>query len=325
MTRRQRGGAALAVGLGLAASVAVAPIASAGGAPTDRLDALRPSLTWADDDRGGAARQGCLLEFSQTRSPTCVFGSRRSSFSVVLLGDSHSNQWFPALYPIARERGWRLTVLSKSSCTPAAIRVFNSRLRRSYRECHTWRRSALQRIARERPDLVVIGSATSYRVIEDGAVRGRSRSARALEDGLVTTMRRLRGVGSRVLIFRDPPRPPEHPAQCLRRHPADFSACAFGRNVGYRFARVNARAALRVAGVQSIDTQRLFCSRRCPVVVGNVLVYRDPLHLTATYAKTQTDWLRRRLPQTRGRATAARAAGPAVSHPPDNPQLAARQ
>ena len=34
----------------------------------------------------------------------------------------------------------------------------------------------------------------------------------------------------------------------------------------------------------------------CPAVIGDVLVYRNSGHLTATYARSLTPWLSRRLP-----------------------------
>jgi hypothetical protein len=45
-------------------------------------------------------------------------------------------------------------------------------------------------------------------------------------------------------------------------------------------------AALRARGVTIIDPITWFCtSSTCPVIVGNVLVYRDVSHITATYAR----------------------------------------
>jgi hypothetical protein len=37
--------------------------------------------------------------------------------------------------------------------------------------------------------------------------------------------------------------------------------------------------------------------RLCAPVIGNVLVYRDTYHMSATFAATLADWLERRLPR----------------------------
>ena len=51
-------------------------------------------------------------------------------------------------------------------------------------------------------------------------------------------------------------------------------------------------------GVHVIDPVSRFCGpRRCPAVIGDVLVYRNSGHVTATYVKTMTPWLEPRLPR----------------------------
>jgi hypothetical protein len=52
--------------------------------------------------------------------------------------------------------------------------------------------------------------------------------------------------------------------------------------------------------VRVIDAADRFClGRLCPAVIGNVLVYRQTGHITATYAATLAPWLERRLPAVR--------------------------
>ena len=58
-----------------------------------------------------------------------------------------------------------------------------------------------------------------------------------------------------------------------------------------------ARGARRVKGVKLVDPRKVLCpDRRCPSVIGNVIVYRDTYHLSATFAKTLAPWLYERLP-----------------------------
>jgi hypothetical protein len=48
--------------------------------------------------------------------------------------------------------------------------------------------------------------------------------------------------------------------------------------------------------VRLIDPIRVLCPRRrCPSVMGRVLVYRDTYHMSATFARTLTPWLARKL------------------------------
>ena len=41
-----------------------------------------------------------------------------SKTTVVLFGDSHAMQWFPALNGLAKEHDWRLVGLTKAACPP---------------------------------------------------------------------------------------------------------------------------------------------------------------------------------------------------------------
>jgi hypothetical protein len=43
--------------------------------------------------------------------------------------------------------------------------------------------------------------------------------------------------------------------------------------------------AARAAGIRVVDPTPWFCTQRCPVVVGNVLVYKDNSHMTLAYAE----------------------------------------
>jgi peptidoglycan/LPS O-acetylase OafA/YrhL len=61
---------------------------------------------------------GCHLDLTEVESPECVYGNPSSDTTVVLFGDSHAMQWFPALNSLARERNWRLVGFTKSACPP---------------------------------------------------------------------------------------------------------------------------------------------------------------------------------------------------------------
>jgi hypothetical protein len=56
-------------------------------------------------------------------------------------------------------------------------------------------------------------------------------------------------------------------------------------------------AARGVPGTRVIDPTGQFCAGTlCPAVIGDVLVYRNSGHVTATYTATMAPWLGRRLP-----------------------------
>ena len=67
----------------------------------------------------------------------------------------------------------------------------------------------------------------------------------------------------------------------------DASACTPSRSEGLNDAGIAAEAAATMAGGgQYAELSELFCTAdRCPVIVGNTLVYRDDNHVTTEYAQ----------------------------------------
>jgi hypothetical protein len=205
-------------------------------------------------------------------------------------------QYFPALERIAVRRHWRLVQLAKSGCPPEAVRVIYQPLDREYPECDAWRNAALARIARERPALVVTSSSVAYRVVEGGRVLDGDAGLAALAGADPQTLSRLARIVPRVAVLTDAPRPPIDVPDCVATHLRELRRCAFPRRAAMARARVLAASAGRVRGVQLIDTASRFCLRRlCPAVIGDVLVYRQTGHITATYMRTLAPWLEEEL------------------------------
>ncbi|HMM48720.1 MAG TPA: acyltransferase family protein [Miltoncostaeaceae bacterium] len=272
-------------------------LARPGARLQENADAIRPNPISAIRYRGRADADGCLVRPLDTRSETCIYGRLNGARTVVLFGDSHAMQWFPALAAVARHRGWRLLVLTKAGCTPADVPIRNAQLRRRYEECEDWRGWALARIARARPSAVVVGNAGGHHVLSGSDTLERAAAVPVMTRGLVRTLRRLRSGGARVWIMRENPRPPLDVRACVSRSLRGLGRCAFSRLDGYSVPSANTRAARAVRGVELIDSRPVLCpATRCPAVIGNVLVYRNTSHLTATYVATLTDWLSRRLP-----------------------------
>jgi len=147
-----------------APSPSPAVVAIGGPLPAD----LAPPLAQARDDMPVIYTDGCHLAALDTTSPRCAYGDAGSTTEVVLFGDSHAAQWFPALERIATERGWRLTSLTKSACPSADVTVWSGSLRREYRECDTWREAMVERIVASRPALVVLANSRVATLIVDG-------------------------------------------------------------------------------------------------------------------------------------------------------------
>jgi peptidoglycan/LPS O-acetylase OafA/YrhL len=300
---------AVAVGVALSESISSPPALAAReaeGAPqlarTHKIQraavAVRPRPRDASADRGRPYYDGCLAGERATTSKPCVYGKRRAKTTVVLFGDSHAMQYFPALQKIALRRHWRLVELTKGGCPPPRVRVIYTLSRRDYTQCDAWREYALRRIERtERPALVIAAASAHYAVVRSGHRLDRSGSTRALADAYAPTLRRLRETVPHVAVLTDSPRPPADIPDCVSRSLEHLRRCAFPRRSAVRDAATVAAGVRRVAGVSVIDPTNRFClATLCPAVIGDVLVYRNSGHLTASFIETLAPWLARRLP-----------------------------
>lgn len=282
---------------GLIASVALlgslaAAFAADPAAAGDPLAGLRPSPGVAVSDKGVLTADGCMAQAQQVYSKRCVYGVPGSRQRVVVFGDSRALQYFDPLVPVAMNRSWRLVGLTRGNCPVAQV---------SYETyCDAWRENSLQRIERERPDLVIVANATKsmYRVTTETGQLTRAESQSYLVTGFASTLRRIRATGAAVVVIRDQSLAPFVPADCLLASPQDFSACSFP--AAPRLPRAfELRGAQRV-GVRTIDPQSLFCpGGTCQPVIDGRVVFRDSYHLSATYARTLRPWLVERLPRLR--------------------------
>jgi peptidoglycan/LPS O-acetylase OafA/YrhL len=260
---------------------------------------LRPTPRAADADRGRSYADGCLVGEPAVTSPPCVYGDRGARTTVVLYGDSHAMQFFPALDAIARRRHWRLIQLTKAGCPPPPVRVVNVVLHRDNPACGAWREYALRRIERqERPALVIAAGSAHYDVIDSSGRRiGRDAGARALAAAYGGVLRRLRGVAPHVVVIGDPPRPPLDVPSCVSESLKRLRRCAFEPDAALARSRIVTAAVRAVPGIRVIDPARALCLPDvCPAVIGDVLVYRNSGHLTASIVVTLRRWLGRQLP-----------------------------
>jgi len=220
-------------------------------------------------------------------SGECAYGDPGSGTTVVLLGDSHAAHWFPTLERLATDRGWRLVNLTKSGCSPATIRQWNSVFKRPYDECDTWRAGAMARIAAERPALVVVAGSRQFAIVDDTGtiLRGDAETA-AWRTGIEATLAAIVPVADRVAVIGDTPRSQHDVPVCLSDHPDDVLACAtpVDRAIDATW-RAEEQAAAAEAGAAFIDPAPWVCpSGPCPAVLGRFMVYRDEHHLTTPFA-----------------------------------------
>jgi hypothetical protein len=93
-----------------------------------------------------------------------------------------------------------------------------------------------------------------------------------------------------VLVLGPIPSPHANVPICVSGHLDDAAACSLSRSAAVDLSGISAEArATTAGGGQYADLSDLFCTaQRCPVVVGNTLVYLDVSHLTLQYSRVLT-------------------------------------
>ncbi len=235
---------------------------------------MRPSLGKIFDDRPAVYGDGCVAIGVDDNLNPCRYGTASSAIKVVLFGDSHAAQWFPPLHTIAERNGLELIVLAKGGCPAPSVSIPTATLART---CPIWRDKAVQFIANEQPDLVIVTGSRHY-----------PNSDQEWRDGFGITLGRLKGLTPRLLVLGDNPDSRTDPATCLSAHLTDVTACTNPRIKAVEAGKLEVeRAVAEQNGSRFVDTSDWLCTEtHCPVIIGDILMFRDINHLTTVAA----DW-----------------------------------
>jgi peptidoglycan/LPS O-acetylase OafA/YrhL len=237
---------------------------------------LRPSLAGAGGDRAQIYADGCVAIGVETAVEPCRYGDLDSDVELVLYGDSHAAQWFPALADLATARGVELVVMVKGGCPHAAVPIPTATLART---CPAWRDAAIAQLGTMHPEVLVTSSWARYPNDDDEWRRG-----------FTEVVDRLAAVTDHLVVLGDTPTGVAEPAGCLSRNVRRASACTRDRSDAVAAARqATERDVAAAAGATHVDPTDWLCGPDiCPVIVGDLLLYRDATHLTTV----ATTWLR---------------------------------
>jgi peptidoglycan/LPS O-acetylase OafA/YrhL len=241
---------------------------------------LTPSIANSRNDQPISSKNGCHANYPAIEQGTCVFGEPQGLHTLVLVGDSHAQQWLPAFDKVGKALHWKVISWTKAACPIATVTVTTRVLGRAFTECNAWRDKTLAKIRLLKPDLVVMS--------QSDLVPGTQFSNSQWADATVTTVNRIRSNGTPIVFIMDTPVPSGNVPDCVARHLSSVSKCNFPRANSYRFAgrHEQVKASLKLAKVTTVEPIDLFCSTTaCPVVVGNLLVYRDEAHISTPYSR----------------------------------------
>jgi peptidoglycan/LPS O-acetylase OafA/YrhL len=246
-----------------------------------------PSISGAAVQNPLAYFKGCLRNFLESDQPECVWGDRSSKTSVALIGDSTAAMWIPAFQQVAEQQRWRLETLTKGGCPMLDLPITNPFLRRDFTECEKWRDQVFARLRGEHPQLIVFSLWRKYGARYGFPAGGVTSYDSAWLGSMTRLVQQLRAIGAKVLVLGPAPDPHLVVPTCLSGHLDDATACSPPTAKAMSATGIVAEAtATKAGGGQYADLTQLFCTaERCPVIVGNTVVFHDANHLTFEYAR----------------------------------------
>lgn len=251
---------------------------------------VKPSLDSAADDTAGLEEIGCQVFYKVDEVPDrkrCTFGDLDSKRSVFVVGDSIGDSVFPAIEKAAEDNSWKVTAWTKRGCPIADVTRWGPNHAQWFAKCDTFRSRVLDKVIAAKPELVILGmSRGSTAHLQDRAtgasLTGEVAYASAAA-GLERTVRTFKRAGIKVALVEPPERTTFNTASCLAEKKY-VDRCTFKPLAGKAVA---ATVAAEDSTIDYILINDRFCGETlCTPVVGNVLVYRDVLHFTKTFALT---------------------------------------
>ncbi|MBA1144029.1 acyltransferase family protein [Mesorhizobium neociceri] len=244
-----------------------------GAAVPDGVDLLPPLARLRRDVPVVYATKCHQEESSEPKR--CSLGDPTGAKTIVLVGDSHAAQWVPALDKVAKNRNFKLVTFTKSACPFSRVAIMADGKPNVL--CAQWQDNVLAEILKLKPYLIVTSQSNYGSVPQDQMI-----------EGLRSLWSRLTEAGSQIVAIRNTPYMKFDPGDCLSATP---TKCVT-RLSDVERSNVLVLAAEGQKNVRAIDMVDTICGPQlCPAVVGNIIVWRDNHHLTATYSLALAPYL----------------------------------
>ncbi|MFG3615553.1 acyltransferase family protein [Nocardia sp. NPDC047654] len=249
---------------------------------------MRPTMYEAPADAAYPSRDGCIADWDTRDVITCTYGDAHAERTLAVVGSSHAEHWVPALDLLAREHAFRVEVYLKMGCplTVAAEPMYKGE---ANPDCRDWSVEVIDRLAVERPEWVFTT-----------ATRPRDGDGDETPGDYLDVWARLADRGLNVLAIRDTPWLRRDGVRyraidCLAQQ-GDRISCGMPRAAALNAVNPALEFAASFPNVFPVDLSDALCERDvCAVAEGNILIYHDEHHLTASYSRSLAPELGRRL------------------------------
>ncbi|MFI9415196.1 acyltransferase family protein [Nocardia gamkensis] len=249
---------------------------------------MRPTVFEAPREFPPPTLDGCIADWDTPEVITCTYGEPNAGRTLAVVGSSHAEHWLPALQVLADEHSFRIQVYLKMGC-PLTLADDATYKGEPIPDCRDWSREVIDRLAADRPDWVFTTGTRPRDDIGDETPPEYLDVWSALSDR-----------GLNVITIRDTPWLRREKVRymaidCLAKG-GDRISCGMRRTDALDEVNPALEPAARYPNVFPIDLTDAVCEPTvCAVAEGNVLIYHDEHHFTASYSRSLSAELGRQL------------------------------
>lgn len=257
---------------------------------------MRPTVLEAKDDVPESTSDGCISDFDNSAIINCTYGDTSATRTIALAGGSHAEHWITALDELGKQHHFKVVTYLKMGCpltTEKTPRVMGDN--RPYPKCRQWNDVVMSKLIADHPDFVFTTSTRPWNIKPGDVMPG-------FYIGIWQTLSDNR---IPILAMRDTPwmvrnGKPFKPADCLAKG-GDAVSCGIKRSEVLSDRNQTLDFVAQFPLLRVLDLSDAVCRPDyCRAVEGNVLVYHDAHHLSATYMRTMIAELGRQLSAATG-------------------------
>ncbi|MFT4044888.1 MAG: acyltransferase family protein [Gordonia sp. (in: high G+C Gram-positive bacteria)] len=254
------------------------------GWPVPALDP-RPSPLGVLTDFPATSTGGFISSFDDPDIHVGVYGDPHATRTIALAGGSHAEFWITALDALGKRNHFKVKTYLKMGC-PLSTDPVPMQRGVPYPQCHDWVVRVMRTIIADKPDAVFTNS-TRPRDHEPGDW---------MPDDYKPIFTEFMGAGIPILGIRDTPWPRNSAGSidtptCLAKG-GNADSCASPRALVLSPSDPARVFAHGKPLFHPLDLSDGICTPTlCQAIVGNIIVYKDWHHLSASYVRTLTDAL----------------------------------
>jgi len=210
----------------------------------------------------------CHVNNGEVLSGDCTYGDKSSDKTIVLYGDSHAAQWFPALEKLANENGFKLVSLTKSACPAPEVKKVQIGAYKN-RDCFKWRENSIERMKELQPAAIILSGFQHFDVPDNFPSR-----QSWWTDGQKLAYQNLLGASAKLIYISDTPQPNRDIPNCL------------AANGGVLCDDSEISSSEISGGFIKVNPTSWLCAKKCPAVVNGIVAYRDASHISVAMSRS---------------------------------------